>query len=45
MNYSIEHKWIWMMEWCRKNKLAPANQANWEKANEAYLMEFNLCNS
>lgn len=32
----IEGKWSWMMDWCKKNRLAPANAEVWAMAEKAY---------
>ena len=29
-------KWSWMMDWCKKKGLPPANEYVWQKAEEAY---------
>jgi hypothetical protein len=29
------YRWAWMMDWCRKNGLAPANIRAWERAGHA----------
>ena len=32
----IEGKWGWMMQWCRKQRLAPANSSVWAMAEKEY---------
>jgi len=29
-------KWLWMMKWCESNRLAPADEVSWRKAEEAF---------
>lgn len=29
-------KWFWMMDWCKKNEVSPAQKYWWNKAEEAY---------
>lgn len=36
MSTFIEGKWQWMMDWCRKYRLSPANSNVWRKAEEEY---------
>ena len=31
-----EEKWQWMMDYCKKNKIPPAQKWAWDKAEEAY---------
>ena len=33
----INGKWSWMMDYCKKNHLPPAQEWAWEKAKVAYL--------
>lgn len=35
-----EEKWFWMMDWCKKHYLPPANTEIWKQAEEAWK-EFN----
>jgi len=30
-------KWLWMMGYCGKNEVPPANDAVWKKAEQEYL--------
>ena len=34
-------KWIWMMDYCKKNGIPPAQQWAWDRASKAY--EDNKC--
>lgn len=36
MNEQTISRWGWMMDWCAKNKLAPADNTAWESAEQAY---------
>ena len=38
MNQSEE--WTWMMNYCKKNGLSPANELHWRKAREAIIEYF-----
>lgn len=29
-------KWTWMMDWCLKHRLPPANEEVWQQAAEAF---------
>jgi len=33
----ITEKWLWMMNWCKENKVAPANDENWKRAEEEWI--------
>jgi len=34
-----EKQWFWMMEYCKKNHMPPAQSWAWEKAKQAYNKE------
>lgn len=42
LHMSATPKWFWMMEYCSKRGLAPAQQVSWDLAEAAYEKEFNL---
>ena len=29
-------QWMWMMDWCKRNRVSPANHYFWNKAKEEY---------
>jgi len=31
-----ELKWFWLMAWCKKKGLSPANEYNWQEAIKAH---------
>jgi len=33
-------KWLWMVDWCKKNHHSPYNSYFWDKAHEAYCEAF-----
>jgi len=33
-------KWLWMVDWCKKNHHSPCNSYFWNKAHEAYCETF-----
>ena len=32
----VSRKWVWMMDYCKKNGMAPAQAWAWEQAGAAY---------
>ena len=32
-------QWLWMMDWCKKCRLSPADETNWKAAYVAYVNE------
>lgn len=34
--YATEDRWLWCMNWCKKQGLAPANTYSWTLANNMY---------
>lgn len=41
MSNPTTDKWTWMMEYCKKNQIPPAQQWAWEEAEKAYEKELN----
>ena len=41
MSNSTTDKWLWMMGWCKKNGVPPANNEIWKIAENAYNKELN----
>lgn len=39
MAEDIVGKWLWMMDWCKKNLLHPGERLVWEEAERAYEKE------
>ena len=37
---NIEAKWRWMMDYCKKNQLPPAQSWAWSRAEKAWLSAF-----
>jgi len=36
------HKWIWMMNYCKRNGLPPAQAWAWERAEAAFMDEWEM---
>ncbi len=32
-----QQRWRWMMDWCKENRLHPAESNNWKDAQKAYI--------
>jgi len=35
-NEEVTNRWLWCMNWCKKQGLAPADSYAWTSANNAY---------
>jgi hypothetical protein len=35
----MQNKWFWMMDYCQKYRLPPAQKWAWDKAEKAYIQK------